>query len=203
MLFGRAIGGSEHKYKTAMLVMNKLTNMLQGKNPQCLAQLEYSTAVQAPAAREVPSAEALRTSRAIVASRMGDVVERSVKVLVATANEEVSEPPLKKKKVMTCTICKQMGDDMTTHGRKSDMNCPNRDVKPETVSTPVTITAEMCSNGRVCLPDCFWPCTKFSSEAFTIPEEAQVGERWVAVMPRKKLHKESQIPKEFKKYWLR
>ena len=146
-----------------MLVMNKLLNTLQGKNPECLAQLQNSTAVQAPAIKEVPSVSALRNSQAIVASRMGDAT-----VLEATVNEEVVEPAPKKQKVMTCQICKKMGDDRDNHGRRSDINCPNRDVKPETVSRPMVITAEMRNNGRVKLPDGYWPCQKFSSEVFTL-----------------------------------
>jgi len=185
---------TEHKYKTVMTVMNKLMNTLQAKNPDCLQELQSSTAVLPPAAKEPPTAKNLQQSHAIVASRFGGGV------LSITGGEGVNvvEPPTKRAKVMSCTLCKALGDDATNHSRAGCTNCPNFCVKKETISIPMKLTPEQCTETSIRYPIAYWPNTNYSDTDFPIPSGAEAGEEWVAVMPKRKLHKAKQIPKELK-----
>lgn len=191
---------TEHKYKTVMTVMNKLKNTLQARNPDCLQGLQSSTAVLAPPVKEPPTAKILKHSEAIVASRMGGGPQEVPSLASITCDpvNPVVEPPLKRVKVDNCALCRRLGEDYTTHARKNTNDCPNRHITNATVSLPRRLTQEQCAMESIRYPDEYWPDQKFPDVDFTIPPEAKKGEEWVAVMPKRKLHKASQVPNGWK-----
>jgi len=176
-----------------MVVMNKLLNMLQGKDPECLQQLEKSTAVMAPAAKKTPTAAENQQSSAVVAMRMGGSKKIAVKETITIKG--IVLPVGKGDKVMSCTLCKAFGDNATFHTRASCLNCPNFGVRKETISMPMKLTQEHCTETSIRYPIEYWPNTNYSDTDFPIPSGAVAGEEWVAVMPKAQLHKAKQIPR--------